>query len=126
MYSYGAHLRATKTAATKVSSFLKALTMISFLLVLPNMVVTLRSPRIGGVSFAQLLRTRITKGMSPFTVAQVAFLQVGATAADNEVDQLMSGMGALMVAMRLRFADAQRAVNEPTLHLDETGWSLWN
>ena len=58
---------------------------------------------------------------APVTVGQVAFLQTTVVNEGDDVEWLLAGTAAIMVAVRLRFADAQYAVEEPSLGVDSDG-----
>ena len=81
-----------------------------------------KSPRVVGATWVQLALKRETTRRSPLTVAQVALFQSAVLLPEgSQVDRLLAGTMALLVAVRLRFSDAQRAREEPQLGLDPEG-----
>ena len=120
-YRYSCHMRSAKAPPTRAQSFVKAAYLAGHSFGIQGTTEVIKSPRVGGVIWTQLMRKRVTRGRSPFTVGQVASLQTTVIPEGDDVERLLAGVASIMIAMRLRFADAQHAIEEPTLDVDTDG-----
>ena len=124
LYQYVTFLRYTKAPPTKATSFLKSLAFLRHFLEVEAAPDTEKSARIKGSTWRQFTRKRETTGRSPLTVPQVRLLQATVCAPGDPFERLLAGFGVLLVALRVRFVDAQRAREEPVLDLAADGWGF--
>ena len=124
LYKYVTFLKFTRAPPTKATSFMTSLAFLRHYLEVEAAPDTEKSARIKGSTWRQFTRKRETTGRSPLTVPQVRLLQATVCAPGDAVERLLAGFGVLLVALRVRFADAQRAREEPVLDLASDGWGF--
>ena len=109
---------------TKAGSAIKALTFVSFLFGVEGG-KRAKSPRVNGAAWAMFVKKKESVGRYPFTVAQVRLLQTTVVEEGGQVvDRLFAGLTCSLVARRLRYADAQRSNEEPSLDVVESGYGF--